>query len=140
MTKSCKNYTLIIFIYSGMEYISNLRFKLIQWFWQFNLVLLLNYKLKHWLSHYHKSQINYPYFRERPNRLAALFSCFVLIAFPLIMVWLTPLTEGLCYTVLCLVAQSCPTLCSPMDWGFPGSSVHGDSLAKYTGAGCHALL
>ena len=23
------------------------------------------------------------------------------------------------------VAQSCPTLCDPMDWGLPGSSAHG---------------
>ena len=32
------------------------------------------------------------------------------------------------YFILCvkvLVAQSCPTLCDPMDWGLPGSSVHG---------------
>ena len=28
--------------------------------------------------------------------------------------------------VLCAkLLQSCPTLCNPMDWGFPGSSVHG---------------
>ena len=27
--------------------------------------------------------------------------------------------------VLCLVAQSCPTLCDPMDGNLPGSSVHG---------------
>ena len=27
--------------------------------------------------------------------------------------------------VLCLVAQSCPTLCDPMDCNPPGSSVHG---------------
>ena len=27
--------------------------------------------------------------------------------------------------VLCLVAQSCPTLCDPMDCTPPGSSVHG---------------
>ena len=26
-----------------------------------------------------------------------------------------------------------------MDWGPPGSSVHGDSLGKNTGVGCHAL-
>ena len=46
----------------------------------------------------------------------------------------------LCY-VLCLVAQSCPTLCDPMDytacqaplcpWASPG---------KNTGVGCHALF
>ena len=42
--------------------------------------------------------------------------------------------------VLCLVTQSCPTLCNPMDCSLPGSSVHGDSLGKNTGVGCHALL
>ena len=41
--------------------------------------------------------------------------------------------------VLCLVAQSCVTLCNPMDYSPPGSSVHGDSLGKNTGVGCHAL-
>ena len=39
-----------------------------------------------------------------------------------------------------LVAQSCLTLCDPMDCSPPGSSVHGDSLSKNTGVGCHALL
>ena len=29
------------------------------------------------------------------------------------------------YAVLCLVAQSCPTLWDPMDHSQPGSSVHG---------------
>ena len=42
--------------------------------------------------------------------------------------------------VLCLVAQSCPTLFSPMDHSLPGSSVHEDSPGKNTGVGCHALL
>ena len=42
--------------------------------------------------------------------------------------------------VLCLVAQSCPALCDPMDRRPPGSSVHGDSPGKNTGVGCHALL
>ena len=41
---------------------------------------------------------------------------------------------------VCLVAQSCLTLCSPMDCSPPGSSVHGDSPDKNTGVGCHALL
>ena len=36
--------------------------------------------------------------------------------------------------VLCLVAQSCPTLCDPIDCRLPGSSVHGDSLGKNIGA------
>ena len=43
-------------------------------------------------------------------------------------------------TVLCLVIQSCPTLCDPMDFSLPGSSVHGDFPGKNTGVGCHALL
>ena len=42
--------------------------------------------------------------------------------------------------VLCLVAQSCLTLCDPMACSLPGSSVHGDSPRKTTGVGCHALL
>ena len=42
--------------------------------------------------------------------------------------------------VLCLVAQSCPTLGNPKDCSPPGSSVHGDSPGKNAGVGCHALL
>ena len=37
--------------------------------------------------------------------------------------------------VKALVAQSCPTLCDPMDCGLPGSSVHG--ILQNTGVGCH---
>ena len=40
--------------------------------------------------------------------------------------------------LLCLVAQSCPTPCDPLDYSPPGSSLHGDSLGKNTGVGCHA--
>ena len=29
-----------------------------------------------------------------------------------------------------LVAQSCPTVCDPMDWGSPGSSVNGILQAR----------
>ena len=36
--------------------------------------------------------------------------------------------------------QSCLTLCDPMDCSLPGSSVHGDSLGKNIGVGCHAPL
>ena len=32
--------------------------------------------------------------------------------------------------VLCSVAQSCPTLCNPMDCSLPGSSVHGILRAR----------
>ena len=42
--------------------------------------------------------------------------------------------------MLCLVAQSCPTLCHPMDCSPLGSSVLGDSPGNNTGVGCHALL
>ena len=41
---------------------------------------------------------------------------------------------------LFLVAQSCLTLCDPMDCISPGSSGQGDSPGKNTGVGCHALL
>ena len=42
--------------------------------------------------------------------------------------------------MLCLVTQLCLTLCDPMDCSPPGYSLHGDSLGKNTGTGCHALL
>ena len=41
---------------------------------------------------------------------------------------------------MCLVAQSCLTVCNPMDSSLSGTSVHGDSPGKNTGVGCHALL
>ena len=44
------------------------------------------------------------------------------------------------HDMLCLVAQSCPTLCDPVDCSLPGSSVRWDSPGKNTGVGCHALL
>ena len=53
--------------------------------------------------------------------------------------FLTPAFNLLC-AVLCLVTQSCPTLCDPMDCSLPGSSVHEDSPGKNTKVGCHALL
>ena len=39
-----------------------------------------------------------------------------------------------------IVIQSSPTICDPMDYSLPGSSVHGDSPGKNTGVGSHALL
>ena len=42
--------------------------------------------------------------------------------------------------VLCLVAQSCLTLCDPMDYSLPGLSVHGDSPGKNTGMSCHSFF
>ena len=38
--------------------------------------------------------------------------------------------HGLYCAVLCLVTQSCPTLCDPLDCSPPGSSVHGISQAR----------
>ena len=46
------------------------------------------------------------------------------------MAWIVQLTFP-------LVAQSCPTLCDLMDCSPSGFSVHGDSLGKNTGVGCH---
>ena len=40
----------------------------------------------------------------------------------------------------CLVTRSCPTLCDPMDYSPPVSSVHEDSPPKNIGVGCHVLL
>ena len=36
--------------------------------------------------------------------------------------------------------KTCPTVCDPMNCSIPGPSVHGISLGKNTGVGCHALL
>ena len=41
---------------------------------------------------------------------------------------------------MCSVTQSCPSLCDPIDYRPPGSSVHGDFPGKNTGVGSHALL
>ena len=41
--------------------------------------------------------------------------------------------------VLCLGIQSCPTLCNPMDYSQPDTSVHGDSPGKNTGVVCHTF-
>ena len=42
--------------------------------------------------------------------------------------------------MLCLVTQSCMTLCDPVNCSPPVSSLHGNSPGKNTGVGCHALL
>ena len=51
--------------------------------------------------------------------------------------------EALCWSSTCVHAQSLqsyPTLCNPMDYNLPRYSVHGNSLGKNTGVGCHILL
>ena len=40
---------------------------------------------------------------------------------------------------MCLVAQSCPTLCNSVDYSLSGSSVHGDSPSKNTELVCHVI-
>ena len=42
-----------------------------------------------------------------------------------------PFTPVLWFHLALPVAQSCPTLCDPMDWSLPGSSVHGISRQEY---------
>ena len=42
--------------------------------------------------------------------------------------------------MLCLVPQSCVTLCDPMDRSLPDSPVHRDSPDKNTTVSCCALL
>ena len=44
------------------------------------------------------------------------------------------------YACLCSVAQSCLTLCDPMDGSPLGSPGHDDSPDKNTGVSCHFLL
>ena len=44
------------------------------------------------------------------------------------------------WNIVCLVTQSCSTVCNLMDCSPPGSSVHGDSPGKNTGVGCHAPI
>ena len=44
------------------------------------------------------------------------------------------------YIYICLVTQLCPTLCNPMDYSLPGSSIHGYSPSKNIEVGCHSLL
>ena len=53
-----------------------------------------------------------------------------------------PLTDGRFSSIIwlqqtCVLSQSRPTLCNPMDCTLPGSSVHG---GKNTRVGCHFLL
>ena len=64
------------------------------------------------------------------------------MSFGLRLVWLShsAAIDNPFVTVLCLVTQSCLTLCNPVDCSPPGSSVQRDSSDKNTGVGCHALL
>ena len=55
-------------------------------------------------------------------------------------IFLSSEPPGKLYLDIRLVAQSCPTICDPMDCSPPGSSVHGDSPGKNTRVGSHSLL
>ena len=54
--------------------------------------------------------------------------------------WLAQDLAHISICAACLVAQSCLTLCNPMDCSLPGSSVHGDSPGRTTGVGSLSLL
>ena len=60
------------------------------------------------------------------------------VLFPGAPTLLSPLQNQMFNIVYCTLqrVQSCPTLCNSMDYGPPGSSVHG----KNTGVGFYALL
>ena len=70
----------------------------------------------------------------------AIYRSLVALARSASVEWAVEGGDNECCAVLCLVAQSCLTLCDPMDFSPPGSSVHGDSPGKNTRMGCHALL
>ena len=55
-------------------------------------------------------------------------------------IWATREVTLLLKYGLCLITQSCLTLCDPMDCSLPGSSVHGDSPGKNTGVSSHSFL
>ena len=54
--------------------------------------------------------------------------------------WLAQYLAHTSICAVCLVTQSCLTLCNPMDCSLPGSSVHGDSPGRNTGVGSLSLL
>ena len=43
-------------------------------------------------------------------------------------------------TGVCVLSRSVISDCDPMDYSWPGSSVHGDSPGKNAGVGCYSLL
>ena len=43
----------------------------------------------------------------------------------------TSCIDNLCANVCVKLLQSCPTICNPIDYSLPGSSVHGISKQKY---------
>ena len=72
--------------------------------------------------------------QKNPNLLTPWFGTFQLPA-----LW-EDKSPCLSHLVWCVHALLCPTLCVPMDYSSPGSSVHGIFQARNTGVGCHFLL
>ena len=75
--------------------------------------------------------------------LKFFFLCFCFIYKMWIFIIIAPCIVCSCMRiecVLCLVAQSYPNLCDPMDRAAWQATVHGDSPDKNTGVGCHVLL
>ena len=55
--------------------------------------------------------------------------------------WSRDQTRVSCIACICAKSlQSCPALCDPVNSSLPGFSIHGDSLGKNIGVGCHAQL
>ena len=66
---------------------------------------------------------------EKENPLHGLWECKLI--YPLWRtVWRFLNKLGITLPCVCLVTQSCPTLCDPMDCSLPGSSVHGILQAR----------
>ena len=57
-----------------------------------------------------------------------------------VLIWISLMIVILSNTCGCLVAQSCPTLCDPIDCSLPGSSVHGDSPGENTDVDCQGIF
>ena len=70
---------------------------------------------------------------------SSLFS-FTLIRGSLVSLHFLPLAWYHMHIWVCLVTQSWLTLCNPLNYSLPGSSVHEDSPGKNTRVGCLALL
>ena len=70
-------------------------------------------------------------YREKETLLHCWWECkLVQPLWKTVETFLKKLKMKLSCAVLCLVAQSCPTLCKPMDSSPPGSSVHGILQAR----------
>ena len=72
-----------------------------------------------------------------------MFSFFYQNPAPLFVLWILKCVCVCVCSRVCtcvLVAQSCPTLCNPMDYSSPGSSAHGIVQVRILGVGCHSLF